>query len=173
MKCTTLRYRICQLERCQTLNHAILEQYRKILDQNPSGLERSHWFEGRYENLYIPATVFTAIQPVLEQARIAAADFLGLGRLPEVGFWLNDMRPGQVTLRHRHDEDDELLSAAYYVQVPENSGDLVLEQAGTHTRIPPRAGNLVMFPPEVPHEVTRHRGQGMRLSVGMNFGFRD
>jgi hypothetical protein len=29
---------------------------------------------------------------------------------------------------------------------------------------------LLLFPPQLPHEVTQHRGEGMRLSLAMNIG---
>jgi hypothetical protein len=36
--------------------------------------------------------------------------------------------------------------------------------------IQPRAGKLVMFAPDLLHEVTVHNGTELRLSVGMNVG---
>ena len=88
----------------------------------------------------------------------------------KAGFWFNAMHAGNRTSLHHHDENDELLSAAYYIRVPENSGNLVLHDADRRVSIQPQEGKLVMFAPHVLHEVTMHQGTGLRLSVGMNVG---
>lgn len=169
----TICYRVVQLADSERLNTAIRTQYQGLKDASSTDITRSHYFEGRYENIYIPASVLTSIRPLLDAARREAADFLQRDNLPEAGFWLNEMEPGHVTLAHRHDEDDELLSGVYYIDVAENSGELVLEQGVAITRIRPQAGMLVLFPPDVLHHVTENLGTETRLSVGMNFGVRD
>ena len=80
------------------------------------------------------------------------------------------METGHRTLPHHHDENDELLSAVYYIRVPGNSGDLILYAGGEEVRIQPQEGKLVMFAPDLLHAVTTHRGSGLRLSVAMNVG---
>lgn len=169
----TIHYRIVRLEGCAELNTAIQTQYQALKAADAADITHSHFFEGRYENTWVPASVLTSIQPVLDAARREAAAFLQTDRLPETGFWLNEMGPGHVTLPHRHDEDDELLSGVYYVSVAENCGDLVLEQGCASTHIRPQAGMLVLFPPDVLHHVTQNLGKETRLSIGMNFGLRD
>ncbi len=168
----TIHYRIVQLQDSERLNEAIRMQYRELKAAGSPAITRSHYFEGRYENIYVPASVLTGIRPLLDVASREAASFLGRDGLPDAGFWLNEMEPGHVTLAHRHDEDDELLSGVYYIDVAENSGDLVLEQGCATTRISPQAGMLVLFPPDVLHHVTQNLGTETRLSVGMNFGMR-
>jgi 2OG-Fe(II) oxygenase superfamily len=153
------------------INPAIVNGFEALRED--TGLERSHWFGGRYENIYVPEARLPALKPVLAAARRGAADYLGRPDLDlAVGFWLNAMGPGQVTLAHRHDEDDELVSGVYYVQVPENSGELVLTQGAVTTRVTPVAGQFVFFPPNILHEVTVNRSDETRLSIGMNFGIR-
>ena len=83
---------------------------------------------------------------------------------------LNAMESGHRTMPHHHDENDELLSAVYYIRVPENSGDLILHDDGKKVCIQPQEGKLVMFAPRVLHEVTVNLGKEMRLSVAMNVG---
>jgi hypothetical protein len=170
---STIHYRIVQLANSEQFNEAVRTQYKVLTEADSPEITRSHYFEGRYENTWVPASVLTSIQPVLDVARREAAAFLQRKDLPEVGFWLNEMGSGHITLAHRHDEDDELLSGVYYVDVPENSGDLVLEQGCATTHIRPQAGMLVLFAPDALHHVTQNLSAETRLSVGMNFGARD
>lgn len=165
-------YYVTELPGAAAANAAILEQYRALADSAET--RRSHYFEGRYENIYLPEQSLPALQPLLAAARRAACRFLrreqpGLA----VGFWFNEMGPGHRTLPHSHDEDDELASGAYYVSVPGNSGDLILSQGAAVTRITPREGMLVLFGPQVVHEVSANLSGATRLSIGMNFGVRE
>jgi hypothetical protein len=56
------------------------------------------------------------------------------------GYWFNYMPAGSVTIPHSHDDDDELLSAVYYVTVPEDSGDLIIYTDNKDVRISPEEG---------------------------------
>lgn len=166
-----IQYHVMVLPDAAGLNREILRQYRAA-GADPQ-LRRSHWFGGRYENIYVPRQRVPALAPVLQAARRGAAQFLQREQLElSVGFWFNEMQPGHVTMPHHHEEDDELVSGVYYVSAPERSGDLVLEQGAATTAISPREGMLVFFSPEVVHRVTENRSAATRLSVGMNFGRR-
>ncbi len=134
---------------------------------------RSHFFAGRYENLYIPRERLPALEPLLDAACAAAADYLGQPRRGlAVGFWFNCMLPGQVTQPHRHDEDDELVAGVYYVNTPPGCGDLILHQGDLSMSVSPVAGQLVLFAPDLLHQVGENRSGETRLSIGMNFGRR-
>jgi len=144
----------------------------RFLELSASGQVRpTHFFAGRFENTYIEKDDIPDIAVVLDTLKQQAAHWLNqpLEQL-RAGFWFNAMQAGQCTAPHHHDENDELLSAVYYIQVPEQSGDLILHEGEQQIRIQPEAGKLVMFAPGVSHEVTMHRGTGLRLSVGMNVG---
>jgi uncharacterized RmlC-like cupin family protein len=80
------------------------------------------------------------------------------------------MGPGHRTSLHTHEERDELLSAVYYVTAPAHCGDLVLDLSLTRLRLSPSPGLMVLFPPDVPHEVDVNRSGEDRLSVAFNFG---
>ena len=85
------------------------------------------------------------------------------------------MPPGSTTTLHTHDDADELMSAVYYVNVPENSGRLVIHEKkdGVGSRkieITPEAGDFIFFKPDVAHEVTRNNSAQSRLSIAFNFG---
>lgn len=139
--------------------------------QPASELTCSHFFHGRFENIYLPLERIPELQPLLEFAARAAGEILGApGQNLRTGFWFNLMRPGDVTTRHTHDEDDELLSAVYYLSVPPASGDLILYPPAGPVRITPREGQLVLFSPSLAHEVGENRSTEMRLSIGMNLG---
>ena len=166
-----IEYYVTELPQAAQVNAAILRQYRALADS--AELKRSHYFEGRYENIYVPEHSLPALRPVLAAARQGAVRFLRRQQRDlAVGFWFNEMGPGHRTLPHSHDEDDELVSGVYYVQVPADSGELILKQGAAITRITPREGMFVFFAPQVVHEVSENRSGETRLSLGMNFGVR-
>ena len=150
------------------LNRRLLERFGAVKDD--PGHRRSHHFHGRYENLYIERDKIPDIQPLLDTVEQAAQRLLGHREALRFGFWFNAMGPGHRTTAHSHEEDDELLSAVYYVSVPENSGDLLLYADPATIRISPEAGLLVMFPPSLEHAVEENRGDALRLSIAFNFG---
>ena len=134
-------------------------------------VRQTHYYAGRFENTYIDKADIPEIAVVLKVLQQQAAQLLGTtADKLKVGFWFNAMEAGQRTSLHHHDENDELLSAAYYIRVPDNSGSLVLHEADRRITVQPEEGKLVMFAPGLPHEVTVHHGKGLRLSVGMNVG---
>jgi len=157
---------------CAALNAALCAAFLSCPEH--AVLRRSHYFNGRYENIYIAADALPGLSAVLTQARNFAGDILGIAssRL-RLGFWFNAMHPGAVTLAHAHDDDDELLSAAYYLQVPARSGDLLIHEGAQCARISPQPGLFVFFAPQRLHEVTRNDSDQLRLSLGINFGLAD
>ena len=140
-------------------------------------VRKTHEFEGRYENIYLDDTHVPALRTVIAEATQLAEKVLGVTGL-RAGYWFNFMPPGAVTVAHRHDDYDELLSGVYYVNVPENAGTLLLHEKKTAARpsetgtieILPQAGMFVFFKPDVVHEVTKNNSDRNRLSIGMNFG---
>ncbi len=158
------------LPEASLINQQIRDAYQKLGEQDL--LRRSHFFNGRYENLYLDRGLIPAIGSVMEQAEILAKNILQVKHDLRSGFWMNDMGPGHVTTEHDHDDDDELLSGVYYVHVPENSGDLVVldKKINTRTLVTPQAGMFVFFAPTILHSVTANLSDERRLSMGMNFG---
>jgi len=156
--------------RCARANAAILEQFLALGDADVE--RRTHLVDGRFENIYPRPGAVPALEPVLAAARRFGARILGCdpGAL-RLGWWFNAMPPGAVTGLHSHDEDDEQLSAVYYVSVPRDSGTLRLDAGARGWRaIVPRAGRFVLFAPAMAHEVTRNASTDLRLSVGLNMG---
>jgi len=157
------------LEETARLNSRLYDRFMSLYGTDR--VRQSHHFEGRFENIYADEADIPEIATVLTVLKQQAGQLLDV---PEetlkAGFWFNAMETGHRTAPHHHDENDELLSAVYYIRVPENSGDLILHDADEQVRVHPQAGKLVMFAPGVMHEVTTHHGSGLRLSVGMNVG---
>ena len=151
------------------LNASLCDRFMEL--SATDRIRQSHHFAGRFENIYIEEADIPDIATVLDVVKQQAGQLLGIpvDKL-KAGFWFNAMEAGHRTTLHHHDENDELLSAVYYIRVPGNSGDLILHDAGKQVSIQPQAGKLVMFAPGVLHEVTANLGSGLRLSVGMNIG---
>ncbi|MDO8350777.1 MAG: putative 2OG-Fe(II) oxygenase [Gallionella sp.] len=151
------------------INRQIMDIYGGLREQDM--LRRSHFFGGRFENLYLDHERIPALGPVLAQATTFAANLLELPKQAlKRGFWFNDMGPGQATSKHDHDEYDELLSAVYYIHVPENSGNLIIHDRHSQTEVTPESGMFVFFAPAVLHSVSSNQSGERRLSIGMNFG---
>lgn len=139
---------------------------------------RSHFVDGRFENLYIDADRLPGVATVLEFALQCADAWPETGNparsLPpgprRCGFWLNAMAPGTATSVHTHAEADELLSGVYYVSTPVGCGDLLFTAPPFEVRVTPRAGLLLLFPPTLAHGVERNRSDDLRLSIAFNIG---
>lgn len=151
----------------QEMNAAVSRAYLAIADD--ASTRRSHYFHGRYENVYVEAQRIPALAPVVEAVLLGAQAILGADSL-RYGFWFNEMAPGHLTTRHNHDDLDELLSCVYYIDVPADSGDLLLHYNDEVMRIPPQAGRVIYFDPAMDHEVTINNSDQTRLSVAFNFG---
>lgn len=151
------------------LNQQIMAAYLQLPEQDM--LKRTHFFGGRYENIYLQRERIPAIGQVLEQAGLYAKNLLGKSANKlRSGFWINDMGPNEVTSEHDHDEYDELLSGVYYVRVPEKSGELIIVDQHSRTIVTPQAGMFVFFSPSVRHSVSMNHSSERRISIGMNFG---
>ena len=158
-----------KLDQPDKLNTGLYDRFMAL--SGTDRMRQTHFFAGRFENTYIDKADIPEIAVVLEVLQQQAGQLLDMPvEKLKVGFWFNAMEAGDRTSLHHHDENDELLSAAYYIRVPEDSGTLVLHEADRQVSIQPEEGKLVMFAPGLPHEVTAHRGAGLRLSVGMNVG---
>lgn len=154
------------------LNDQILDGFGRYKDQPE--IKKTHLFADRYENIYIDREQIPEIKQVIEQAIKYVAEILAIDAVKlQCGFWFNSMQPGDVTQPHTHDDDDELMSGVYYIEVPKNSGQLIIGVAGHHSVVEPEAGKYVFFKPNVIHEVTENLSAAHRLSIGMNFGLKE
>ena len=157
---------------CLEVNQTVLEGFNALKEEDFK--TKTHLFNGRFENLYLDPEKIPGLNVIVETAMQEAAKILNLdvNRLVS-GFWLNAMRPGDMTTAHTHDDDDELLSCVYYISVPddaEKSGQLIITHDDEQTRITPQEGMFVFFSPATLHEVTENKTQETRLSIAFNFG---
>ena len=146
--------------------------FYNALDSDSNDLVKTHFFHGRYENVYLKNNTFKPLNQLLSDAKDHAAGLLNCQPSElSMDYWFNDMPPKHITDWHRHDVMDEQLSGVYYVTVPENSGDLLLKSKATTQRIKPRQNYFVFFAPNINHSVEENKSPQSRLSIGMNFGF--
>ncbi len=157
-----------RLAEADALNADIVAGYLALGADDYS--QRSHFIAGRFENLYLQREQIPGLAEVLGFAEAAARRILDHPGTLRCGFWLNAMEAGHTTSEHTHEENDELLSAVYYVAAPKDSGDLVLRDGPLTLRLQPVPGRALFFPPDLPHWVEANQSPGLRLSIGMNFG---
>jgi len=150
------------------LNRSLNAACERLFDDPDT--RRTHFVHGRFENLYPPKEKLPEMAPLIREVERAAREILGTEAPLRIGFWLNRMDPGHQTSLHTHEEDDELLSAVYYVTVPAHSGRLVFRDPPGTLFIDPEPGMLLLFPPDLPHEVEMHEGTHTRLSIAFNIG---
>ena len=166
------RFFSAHLDDSKNINTVLSTGYFENIDNED--IKRSHFFEGRYENIYITKEIIPQLNTIIDAAIEHTANILNLDKNSlKAGLWFNAMEPGHVTLAHRHDDDDELLSAVYYISVPENSGELILHYKNFTTQVTPEAGMFVFFPPDISHEVSKNNSSEIRLSLGINIGPKD
>lgn len=165
----TFTLHTAQLDDFQTLNQELVKGLNRHIDADDT--RKSHHFFGRYENIYISSEQISQLDNVLRLAKESAAEIL---KRPvdslKAGLWFNVMNPGDRTTLHQHDDDDELLSAVYYVRVAENSGQLLIGKSPVISEVTPAEGMFVFFPPDMPHEVTENLSNECRISLGINIG---
>jgi len=93
--------------------------------------------------------------------------------------WVNVHEPGECLEVHGHTES--AIAATYYIQAPEDCGELVLFDTGNsidwknttlsgtpsvkEKRIKPVEGKLVFFPSYVLHGVTENKSDSLRISL--------
>ena len=157
---------------CLDINSHVLSGFESLIDDDFTS--KTHMFNGRYENLYLDEDKIPGLNIIVETAMEEAAKILKVDKEKlAAGFWLNSMRPGDVTTAHTHDDDDELLSCVYYIRVPEDaekSGNLIITHNNENTELVPEEGYFVFFSPATLHEVTKNETNEPRLSIAFNFG---
>ena len=80
-------------------------------------------------------------------------------------WWMNVNTPGEYTGWHAHHRWSKV--AVLYVSVPE--GDIEFRQGGAYWTETPQAGDLLVFPGSLEHQVRSNTSKNVRISVAFNF----
>ena len=153
----------------RTFNRQLEKEYLNALKQGKA--RQTHHFMGRFENTYIDRDDLPALQMLVPVVLTCASRILQrpAGQL-RFGFWFNEIQHGDKTSRHAHEENDELLSAVYYVNAPKDSGNLVVIQEEKKQSLEPIESRIYLFDPSLEHCVEENCSNSMRLSLAFNFG---
>lgn len=97
--------------------------------------------------------------------------------------WAVVHNPGDITQLHTHETAEDYrggaqVSAAFWVQVPQDSGDFVFQYNKNpylieQTRIKSEPGKFLMFDSTLKHFVTKNRSKGQRIVISMNFRLKE
>lgn len=95
--------------------------------------------------------------------------------------WLNAAKPNHFQECHEH--GFSYISGVYYIHTPKNSGDFVMENPlqfewsfnahddspyGERRYVEPYNGQLIVFPSNISHHVTKNMSDEMRYSLAFN-----
>jgi len=161
----------------------------KLDEENQEAFETLHSFR---EDRFIPIDDFPSARVVLEYFltgcnEIARARKWDLREnQPTLGnYRVHATPPGEVTQSHTH--KPAVLSGVYYVEKPENSGDLVFVDVNQFHDYDPKSlpggidpistpqvvlkaqeGTMIVFPSWLPHKVTKNNSDANRVSISFN-----
>ena len=178
----------------EAVNAAIREQlaaldWNKLDQENEASFGALHSFK---EDRFVAIEDFPAVRIVLEYflsgcneiARERKWD-LRESQLTLGNFWVHATPPGEVTQSHSH--KPAVLSGVYYVDKPEDSGDLVFVDVNPFHDYDPSSlpgevdpistpqivlhageGTMLVFPSWLPHKVPKNLSQRNRVSISFN-----
>ena len=163
---------VVSIENSKSINSVILGELRGSEDIHTY----SHKINDRFENTYVPISEVPITRRFINQATKIANDIYGKNMRvlhthrgkPIDGFWFNVMKSGDITGLHKHNKN-AYLSSAYYLTVPEDSGNIVFREGGKEFEIKSMSGELLIFPSQLSHKVLRSNSSQERISMAMNF----
>lgn len=156
-----------------------LRKWALEYERTHQGTQDSFSSRGGYHSTYS-----TEFEDIPNFGRISAK----LNFLPKFGFqswWMNVNRKGDYNINHIHPGSN--LSLVWYLT--DNNESLYLEGSQQHSRyifekmfkdqglfdqqisINCKAGDMVLFPADVPHHVEAHQLESPRISIAMNLAF--
>ncbi len=98
-------------------------------------------------------------------------DFCEEDNLKLLDIWSHIHYPLESTNTHSHHNENNVLSFVFWTKVPLNSGKFVITLGainGPRIPITPIKGNLLIFPPWLPHFVTKNYAKEPRISIAGN-----
>jgi uncharacterized protein (TIGR02466 family) len=162
-----------------------IQEIEKLMDQS-KGVQKSNRFGWQSQSNLSSNEIFAPLFSDVSQIFRALLDMMS----PNIDFqleaWVNVNATGSLNSPHTHPVS--LLSAVYYFQVPENSGDIYFKDprpGAAHSyfhggpnacppncsadiRITPKQNMLLIFPSWLEHGVHEHQGVGRRISIALN-----
>ena len=157
---------------------SVLEEAYQVQKMYPSE-ELSN--EGGYHSPVFVGSKFLDLRNATEKFCNTLLEQKGLGlSVNEIQYWCNINKPYNYNVMHNHGRAD--LIGIYYVQVPLNSGNLVvMRNDGSHYgnlyenradmleyTIDPEVGRLYVLPGHLWHYVTGSNSQKDRVSISFN-----
>jgi hypothetical protein len=104
------------------------------------------------------------------------------GQDPNTSFWAVVHNPNESTNLHSHEspenyEEGAHVSAAIWVQVPKDSGNLVFQYRVNpykvkQEEVEAQSGKFAMFDSTMPHYVTKNCSNEQRIVISMNFKYK-
>ena len=178
----------------EPVNAAILEEleqigWDKLDDRQRAIVHPSHTFsEDRFVSLEEIPSIRVVLDFFVSACKAIARERNWDMREHEVSlrnFWVHATPPGELTQIHDHKPD--ILSGVYYVDKPEDSGDLVFQDVNPYHEFTPRPlpgktdpnnrpeytlkaddGTMLVFPGWLPHKIPRNNSSRRRVSVSFN-----
>jgi hypothetical protein len=105
------------------------------------------------------------------------------GQDPNSSFWAVIHKPNESTNLHSHETPDNYengahVSAAIWIQVPKDSGNLIFQYKINPYRIrqeevEAKPGKFAMFDSTIPHYVSKNCSDEHRIVISMNFRIKD
>ena len=152
---------------------------------SPNGVSVSN--TGGWQSSSFEKPISSEIEKLIDQIVIRLEKIYkdyNITRRPKLlNYWININSPGNYNISHNHTLS--FFSCVYYVKVPENSGDLIIERAddsayfiqyfeeinqhGAQAILFDTAENkLVCFPSWVKHSVGQNLSNDTRISIAFN-----
>jgi len=140
---------------------------------------RSHYFNGRWENIYLSHNKIPNLEKILFYAGQIGKNIYGKTVIvprKDLGYhlneyWFNISKPGESTGWHDHKKGAKL-SGVYYIDVPTNSGNILFRNMGFNKicdwEIESQTGEMILFPANQKHSVDVNMSTRDRISLGFN-----
>lgn len=167
---------------------ALLNELRHSNKTGNPGVSRSN--QGGWQSDFINLQNLPLFGHATEHALQTIAGEINISKSCKIvmnGCWINVNTKGCSNRTHTH--PDSMLSGAYYVKTPPDSGRIVLHDprpqvacislpVDKHTPLTspsyhhqPRSGEFVIFPSWLPHRVDPNQSDEERISVAFNMFF--
>lgn len=176
----------------ERVNNELLAHLAEIEQRAPRSLRRSNVGGWHSDDQLHQLPGFHEIAQIIGKTCAACAAHLNFDfekfELVMKEMWLNKNATHQFNRAHLH--PNSMLSGSYYVQTPENCGNIELldpvslrtmniyPTVGTkatnrqQVEYPADAGSLLIFPSWLQHSVQPNLGEGMRVSLSFNVSYR-